>query len=153
MVGIPYDALAYGSWDSQWRGRYPVEGWLAQMDKVAAGFARGAALFAAALPMVDGKHRERARRELDMFRAEALHFRSCTDQARFILARDRRDVPEMLKYCRRERENAKALLPLARNDSRIGYECSNHYFYIPPDIVEKIVGCRMIEEALAGGNY
>jgi len=33
---------------------------------------------------------------------------------------------------------------LAERDSRIGYECSCHYFYTPQDLREKVLNCRMI---------
>ena len=40
-----------------------------------------------------------------------------------------------------------ALFPaIVRGDSRIGYECTNHYFYVPRDVCEKIALCRMIAD-------
>jgi hypothetical protein len=45
----------------------------------------------------------------------------------------------------RECERAKEELKLARADSRVGYESSNHYFFIPQDIREKILSCRIGE--------
>jgi hypothetical protein len=33
-------------------------------------------------------------------------------------------------------------------DSRIGFEASNHYFYVPLDLVEKVVNCRWLMERL-----
>jgi hypothetical protein len=50
----------------------------------------------------------------------------------------------MRSYALKELALAKEYLPLVRADSRIGYECTNHYFFIPRDVVEKIVGCRMM---------
>ena len=81
-----------------------------------------------------------------MFRAEAMHFRSLVDQSRFILARNAGDAKGMRSIALAELATAKEYLPLVRGDSRIGYECSNHYFYIPRDVVEKIVVCRMIAD-------
>lgn len=43
---------------------------------------------------------------------------------------------------------AKAFLPLVRANSAIGFESSNHYFYLPRDVVEKILCCRSILEKL-----
>ena len=54
------------------------------------------------------------------------------------------DTAEMKRIAAREAETAKALLPLVRRDSRIGYECSNHYFYVPQDLIEKVLCCRML---------
>jgi len=33
-----------------------------------------------------------------------------------------------------------------REDSRIGFEPSCHYFYLPLDLVEKVVNCRWLLE-------
>ena len=35
---------------------------------------------------------------------------------------------------------------LQSQDSRFGYEASNHYFYVPTDLAEKVVNCRSIQE-------
>jgi hypothetical protein len=76
------------------------------------------------------------------------------------MARERRDKAasdaeraaakaKMREIAARELSTAKALLPLVQADSRIGYECSNHYFYTPQDVREKILCCRAILAALA----
>ena len=77
-----------------------------------------------------------------------MHFAACVDQALFIRARDGGDRAGMAEAARRELRRAKEYLPLMRADSRIGYECSNHYFAIPQDVREKVLGCRMILERL-----
>ena len=45
-----------------------------------------------------------------------------------------------------ETDAAVALYQLAKEDSRIGYEASNHYFYVPLDLVEKVVNCEYLRE-------
>ena len=148
MVGIPYDDLHFakdhGRWDNSWCGRFTPAVFVEQFAKVADGFAEGCRLFEAALPLMEGERRRAAERELAMFRAEKLHFRSTVDQAKFVLARDRGDRAEMKRLARRELEAARAILPLVRNDSRIGYECTNHYYYVPQDLGEKILTCLAI---------
>ena len=50
---------------------------------------------------------------------------------------------------------AKELFTLAREDSRIGFEPSCQYFYLPLDLVEKVVNCRWLLEHMeewAGAN-
>jgi len=37
---------------------------------------------------------------------------------------------------------AKRLLALQSRDARLGFEASNHYFYVPQDLLEKVVNCR-----------
>ena len=127
MCGIPYDDL------DTWRGEYPAETWSAQMRKVADGFAAGCRLLEGIAP----------RKELDMFRAEALHFRSIANQADWVIRRDRAALRDELRV-------AKAYLPLIAADSRIGYECSNHYFATPRDVREKIIACRLLSEIETG---
>ena len=31
---------------------------------------------------------------------------------------------------------------------RVGYEAANHYFYVPLDLVEKVINCEHIRETL-----
>ncbi len=54
----------------------------------------------------------------------------------------------MRDSARAELTVAKRMLDLVEYDSRIGYESSNHYFYIPQDLMEKIIGCRYVLEQL-----
>ena len=39
---------------------------------------------------------------------------------------------------------AKELFALARDDSRIGFEASNHYYYVPQDLIEKAINCEYV---------
>ena len=79
-----------------------------------------------------------------MFRAEMLHFAAAADQARYVLAREKGERTQMREIVGRERKRARELLDLVRVDSRLGYECSNHYFYTPQDLREKIVSCCLM---------
>ena len=132
MVGFPYDAV------KSWCAEYPPEIWIDLMQKVADGFEKGCSL-------MEGVASEK---ELNLFRGEWMDFASCADQARFVLARDRGDKAEMKRLAQVELERAKRFLPIVRADSRIGFESSNQYFYVPIDIIEKIVGCRLIVDSL-----
>jgi hypothetical protein len=54
-----------------------------------------------------------------------------------------------------EIRTASRLFTLTLQDSRIGYEASNHYYYLPLDLVEKVINCRHILDtafAEAGGS-
>ncbi|MBQ2629059.1 MAG: hypothetical protein IJG13_05215, partial [Kiritimatiellae bacterium] len=134
MVGIPYDNL------DGWRSNYPRETYAQLIGKVADGFAEGCRL-------MDGVASER---ELNMFRAEQMHFASCRDQALFVMARDKGDGEGMKRCAKAELERAKAYWPLVRADSRIGYESSNHYFFVPRDVLEKVLSCRAAIAAADG---
>jgi hypothetical protein len=41
------------------------------------------------------------------------------------------------------------MLALVRADSRLGYETSNRYIYVPNDFLEKILNCRAVLEDLS----
>ena len=43
---------------------------------------------------------------------------------------------------------AKRQYAIARRDSTIAYEASNHYYYRPLDLVEKVLNCRQVMEGL-----
>jgi len=138
MVGIPYDGIR------SWCGPYPPDVWVALMQKVADGFERGCVDWRAAIAaMGDGGKRAFAEKEYGIFRTAALHFASVADQVRFVQARDAGDGAAMAAIAARELARAKEELGLARADSRIGYESSNHYFFVPQDLREKILTCRI----------
>jgi hypothetical protein len=157
MVGLPYDDL------KAWRAVYPAEVWIGQMEKVRDGFAKGCGIWERVVSRTDGRASGEARRELGLFRATELHFDSCANQARFVLARDRLLAAaddaarascraELCGIVRAELKTTKQLLPLVRADSRIGYESSNQYFYIPQDLLEKVLCCRAVLDELGNTN-
>jgi len=41
---------------------------------------------------------------------------------------------------------AQRMYALQSQDSRFGFEASNHYFYVPTDLVEKVINCRSLRE-------
>ena len=133
MVGIPYDDL------KGWRTSYPAETYAELIGKVADGFAEGCRLLEGVAE----------KRELDMFRAEQMHFASCRDQALFVLARDAGDAEGMRRYAKAELERAKAYWPIVRADSRIGFESSNQYYFVPRDVLEKVLSCRLVLDVSA----
>ena len=137
MVGIPYDYVR------GWTSPYPPDVWTALMQKVADGFEKGCAEWRLAIgKMSDPAKRAAAEREAGLFRAAALHFASGVDQCRFVEARDRGDENALRRIAERECARAKEELKLVRADSRIGYESSCQYFFIPQDLREKILSCR-----------
>ena len=141
MVGFPYDDL------SRWRSVYPEDVYRDQFAKVADAFESGSAEFARAMSQMDFSAKNIAVRDLGVIRAAELHFRSVVNQLDFLFARNRRaDAVAMRDAARRELAVAKEFLPIVRGDSRIGFEASNHYYYLPIDIVEKVLLCRQIIE-------
>jgi hypothetical protein len=152
MWGIPYDDL------NGWRGPYPAEVFAAQFEKMAAGWRTGIAEFERAVEKTPPDRRSEAQADLRFARAAGIHFQSVANQARFVLARDalansRGTLPagerqSLRAEVRRRLESeiilARRLYALVREDSRIGFEPSCQYFYLPLDLVEKVVNCRWL---------
>lgn len=155
MVGFPYDDL------DRWRAVYPPEIFARQFEKMAEGFQ-------AALDRLQHTARDRAaagsagqRRafaaECRVAEAAMLHFRSVANQTRFVMAR--RALAEaktasgtapilaaLERILREEIRWARRLYDLQCRDSRLGFEASNHYFYVPADLMEKVLNCRYLLE-------
>jgi hypothetical protein len=152
MWGIPYDDL------NGWRGPYPPEIFATQFEKVAKGFAAGIAELQQAVEKTPKDRRQEAEVDLRYARAAAITFQSVANQASFILARDalakssntqspeeRRRLRVEIKRClESEIVLARQLFTLVQEDSRIGFEPSCQYFYLPLDLVEKVVNCRWL---------
>lgn len=150
MVGFAYDQL------DAWRGPYPPEVFAAQLAKVAEGFARAAERLLATVednPSPEPAHRTAARVEATLARAASLHFRSVSNQARFVMLRtrlaaattgpERQATLEALEpVLRDELRLARELFHLQSADARIGFEASNQYYYVPIDLAEKVLNCR-----------
>jgi hypothetical protein len=145
MVGFPYDDV------NSWRAIYPPEVLAGQLEKVAAGWQTGLTHLRAARDKATDPH-TRAALDEDLRLAEAacIHFKSSANQVRFILARDARGQTEKRDEIRRVLEEeialAKRTFTLTRADSRIGFEATNHYYYLPLDLVEKVIDCRYLLE-------
>ena len=160
MVGFPYDDL------TAWRGPYPAETFAAQFEKVAAGWKAGLPVLEEAVAKAPVERREDALAELTFVKAARLYFASAANQSRFIMARDRLakgDLSGDLSASERQEchatlrrilgdeiDVAREMFMLANKDSRLGFETSSQYFYLPLDLVEKAVNCRFILDGKAG---
>ncbi len=158
MWGIPYDDL------DGWRGPYPPDIFASQFDKVAQGWQRGIAELERAVENTPEAQRIAAQEDLRLARAAGIHFQAVANQARYVIARDamanapdsvsaeQRELyrAEMRRCLGSEIELARALFTLTREDSRIGFEPSCQYFYLPLDLVEKVVNCRWLLGQLGG---
>lgn len=150
MVGFPYDDLR------GWCAVYPPEVFIAQFEKVAGGFESALQDLrreSAPLWKREGRaHRKEFQRECAVAEAAGIHFRSVANQARFILARNAAATAQgaervvqraaMRNLIQAEIGLARRLHSLQVKDSRLGYEASNHYFFIPADLGEKVLNCH-----------
>ncbi len=162
MVGFPYDDL------EAWRAVYPPEVFVGQFEKVATGFEQAHAALTPAYQSCRGRltaeQRTAVAQELSVGEAAGIHFRSTANQARFILARRRlkeATSPEAAQPARAELERllraemglARRLHALQTRNSRIGFEASNQYYYVPVDLAEKVINCQDLLKRLSAAGH
>ncbi|MBN1817595.1 MAG: hypothetical protein JW828_09545 [Sedimentisphaerales bacterium] len=151
MIGFPYDDV------EGWRGIYPPDVLAGQFEKMAEQWKQGLSRFEKVLPgITDRQRRNNARLDLGVAEAVYLHCKSVANLIRFIAARDalrsgslnpaERALhrTEMQTLVAEEIQHAKRLFALTRNDPRIGFEASNQYYYLPLDLVEKVINGEYI---------
>jgi hypothetical protein len=153
MVGFPYDDL------DGWRSIYPPEVFARQLEKVADGFDAGLAELRALADATESQGAsaglQAVRGECRVAEAAAIHFRSAAAQARFVLSRRQLDaaptaadaeapLARLEELLRLELDLARRLRRLQLADSRLGFEASNHYFYVPADLAEKVLNVRYL---------
>jgi len=157
MWGIPYDNL------DDWRGPYPREVFADQFEKVAAGWKPGVDELQKAVEKAPPDRRDEVRADLLYARAAGITFQSVANQARFIIARDalaeasdamsaaeRQRLKKEIRQClESEIALAREQYALVCEDSRIGFEPSCQYFYMPLDLLEKVVNCRWLQARFA----
>ena len=149
MVGLPYDDL------ERWRGIYPPETFANRLEKVADGFdsAVGKLRNSTAKLKLTAAEKETLASELRVADAAAIHFRTVANQTRFVLGRNglagakdaevaRAQIEKLETLLQNEMSLARRLYELQRKDSRIGFEASNQYYYVPLDLAEKVLNCR-----------
>jgi hypothetical protein len=159
MVGFPYDDL------DGWRAVYPPGIFISQFEKLAAGFEQAyeslAAAFQTHRSTLLAEQRTAVAQELNVGEAAAIHFRSIANQTRFILARRQlktANAPERAQSARAELGRllraemglARRLHAIQSRDSRIGFEASNQYYYVPVDLAEKVINCHDLLARLGG---
>jgi hypothetical protein len=149
MVGLPYDDL------DGWRGPYPPHVLADQFAKVAAGWRDGLAHLRKAIDVAPQIRRPAAEADYRVAAAAQTHFASAANQVRFVSLRDRLRVEQGLPTAERaeivaelkaiaadEIRLARELYGYATRDARLGFEASSHYFYLPLDLVEKVIQCE-----------
>lgn len=152
MVGLPYDAL------DDWRGPFPSEVFQGQFDKMAHGFEEALTAWRSA-SSPSGSDPEQARvwsRDQALAEVCAIHFSSVADQAGFVRHRNALGaaknaqeagphLAELERILDAELKRATRLYALQQADSRIGFECSNHYFYVPIDLAAKTLNIHDLQ--------
>jgi hypothetical protein len=159
--GIPYDDL------DGWRGPYPPEVFAAQFEKMAEGWKPGLVELQQAVDKSPPDRRDEVQADLRYARATVIYFQSVANQAYFVIARDALAKPAdtlspeerdcVLTEIKRRLESeivlAHELFTLTQEDSQIGFEPSCQYFYLPLDLVEKVINCRWLLTQCEEGKF
>jgi len=149
MVGFPYDDL------DAWCAAYPTEVLIAQFDKMADGFESALTDLKGAFQSarLKASQRQAAIEEIRVAETAAIHFRSVANQVRFVQARRALEAAKTAGEARPWLEKlegtlqgeislARRLHAIQTRDSRIGFEATNHYYYVPTDLAEKVLNCH-----------
>ena len=150
MVGYPYDDMEW------WSGIYPEDVYEDEYRQLVEGWRDGLA----DLLIYKGKNKELDEMIL-MAQAVLCQYESAYHHIQFVNRRNEMlgDVAvsadekvvlqdEMLRIVREEMETVQTLIDLRLQDSRIGFESSNHYFYTLQDLKEKMINLAYCEERL-----
>ena len=154
MILFPYDDL------KNWLGPYSADIARRQFEKLTQIWEDGLQHFREALPHVPKERATMARKDLGIAETCWIHYRSVAHQIQFYHLREQLEpalpaartslVNEMKQIARREMALARQLYQIARQDSTIGYEASNHYYYRPLDLAEKVLNCESVIQSLDG---
>jgi len=150
MILFPQD-----DWEN-WVKPYPPAIVQSQFEKMAAMWKPGLQELGKALALTPENQKKEALKDMGVAETCYIHFKSVANQLKFyflrkglqISANKREEANAMIRLAQEEVELARRLFVIARQDSRIGYEASNHYFYTPLDLAEKVLNCRQIIQEL-----
>jgi len=123
---------AYDDLDS-WRSIYPRDIYIDQLRKLCEKWKQG-------LSYIEHLPREHSFRQ--MAYGGYYIFRSCYLQSEFVNNRENADKAYLADIAREEEQIALATYELMLNNSLIGYEAANHYYYNRGMLVEKVIVCR-----------
>ena len=136
MIGFPYDDL------EGWRSIYPQDIFENQFYKLCKGWKAGVDI------LLEHPSENSLYRELtDIARVSYCHFGSVYNQIRFVRIRDALKISpmdntlleQMKQVLQSEKELVLELMALRAQDSRFGFEASNHYYYTQQDLKEKLL--------------
>ena len=145
----------------EFRSMCPAGVFIDRMEHTAEGIAQGCKLLERAVRKARGAQKHCLKIDLGRARAVAIHCASSANQARFVDARNRMAsakspedrtacIATMRRAVQQERKAVERLLPIVQRDATIGYEFSNHYFYIPQDLIEKLINLHYVDRWLDG---
>lgn len=137
MIGFPYDDL------DGYRAVYPREVLEQQFRLLTEQWKQG-------VDMLDA-HTDNSPAYTELCRmakAAYCHFASAYHHIRFTACRDNGDTAGMKEMIAAEQAVVTQLMALRAEDSRIGFEASNQYYYSMQDLVEKQINLAYLAETL-----
>lgn len=142
MILFPYDDYR------SWCGDYAPDRVQRRFAKMAALWQDGLATLTRAVAEVAPQKTRFALLDLAIAETCYTHFQSTANQLEFYMLRETASDNESLKRMREIAEQeislAQRQFVIARDHSVIAYEASNHYYYTPLDLVEKVLNCRYV---------
>ena len=132
---------AYDDYEA-WIAPYPYEVYVGQLGKLLNGWKKGIALLS------DLPQTEKIAELVCYAKTAYAHFYADLLQTQFAKYKREQDFAKMRACVKAEKENAKDLLALLREDGRIAFEASNHYFYTERNLLEKIIRMAQFDNAL-----
>lgn len=138
MTGFPYDDI------DAWRATYPPQVFEEQLRRLSEKWRAGLRLLPGVEEGMPAAKAANLRELAAVATAAWCHFKSSHLQFRFNRLRNTADPaadPALKAILDEEIAIAVKLYDLAKNDTRIGFEASNHYLYTPNDLVEKVLNC------------
>lgn len=144
MIGFPYDDL------ESWRGgHYPEDIFEEAFRILSETWREGLEILRNAGSALIGRRHSNWQDLFNISEAAYCHFRSTYLQICFVRRRNSNDKDAMLKIIDEEIGLAQRLYEVIRRDSRIGFEASNHYFYVENDLKEKVLNCLHLRKELS----
>ena len=140
MVGIPYDDL------KGWCGPYKPATYYNSLYKLCEIWQQGMDILKSAASDITPEFQDNYNDLCSVAEACLCAYASAANQAYFIdRLRDGNDTAARNKLLDEEIALAAKLLKLARQDSRLGFEATNHYAYTVNELLEKIINCQYIK--------
>ena len=140
MVGFPYDDI------KTWRYRYPEDVFARAFHRVADNWEKGLPILEKEVTKLSGKFRKNFEELLRFAKVTYCHFKTTSNAIDFILLR--RDIAanreKLIAILENELELAKCVGMCQCEDARVAFEASNHYYYTPSLIQEKILNCNAL---------
>jgi hypothetical protein len=140
MTGFPYDDI------DAWRATYPPLVFEEQLRRLSEEWQTGLRLLPGIEEDTPAVTAANLRELTAVATAAWCHFKSSHLQFKFNRLRNAADpaaAPELQAILDAEIVIAVTLYNLAKKDTRIGFEASNHYLYTPNDLVEKVLSCAV----------